>query len=211
MIYEESEGAAPPPEPQGESVEPSVDEPMTYRLDSRSILLAVTVPENARLYVNDAETKSTGAFRRFVSRGLRPGATYTYTLRAEVDRNGETLSDVKTIKVTGGKATRIAFAFDNQTDEQVAEKPVVTTLTLNVPAEAKVFLAGQPTKSDGQVREFSTTRLTSEGQWADYPVRVELDRNGETLVRTASVSLKAGEKRELTIDFDVEKVARAEN
>jgi len=210
VILEESDEAVEPETPalpEG----PDADEGAAYRIDSRSVLLSVTVPENASLFVNDAKTRSTGAFRRFVSRGLQPGASYTYTVRAEIDRNGKTLTDEKTIKVTGGTAARVAFNFDeSQSDEQVAEKPLVTSLTLNVPAEAKVFLAGQPTKSYGPVREFSTTRLTSSSQWADYPVRVEIQRDGETLVRTAQVSLKAGEKRKLTIDFDVEKVARAE-
>ena len=39
---------------------------------------------------------------------------------------------------------------------------------------------------------------------------VEIERDGKTLVRTANVSLRAGEQREMTFDFDVQKIARAE-
>jgi uncharacterized protein (TIGR03000 family) len=77
-----------------------------------------------------------------------------------------------------------------------------------VPADAKVYLAGQQTSSTGPVREFATSKLTAGDQWADYVVRVEIDRNGRTLTKEQTVSIGAGETRQLSIDFDAPEVAR---
>ena len=69
-------------------------------------------------------------------------------------------------------------------------------------------LAGRETKASGPVREFSTTKLVSAGQWADYPVRVEIERDGETVVQQRTITLVAGETLEETFDFDALQVAQ---
>jgi uncharacterized protein (TIGR03000 family) len=57
------------------------------------------------------------------------------------------------------------------------------------------------------VREFSTTRLPSGSEWATYAIRAVVDRDGHQDVREQTVSLRAGETRELSIDFDAPQVA----
>ena len=61
-----------------------------------------------------------------------------------------------------------------------------------------------------EVRQFSTTRLPSGAKWSDYTVRVESEVNGELQTREQTVSLKAGESRDLTIDFSAAQVASKE-
>lgn len=181
------------------------------QIDSRSMMLTVEVPADARVYVNGRETRSTGTIRRYISRGLDPSASYTYEVRAEVERDGELQSDVQIVQVGAGQVTGLAFQFDTSAEERVATQPVKTSLILHVPADAKVFLAGRETKSTGPVREFATTQLAEGGEWTEYPVRVELDRDGEVLTREVSISLAAGESREVQVDFDAPQVARVES
>lgn len=190
---------------------PPANGDMTYNLDHNSMMLSVTVPADAKVFVNDRLTSSTGSVRRFVSRGLDPNATYTYEVRAEVTRNGKTETDTKTIKVGGGQVADLAFAFDRNEAEHVAQGPLKTSLILRVPNDAKVFLAGKETKSTGEVREFATTKLPNGGEWNDYSIRVELNRDGQTLSKETNVSLAAGEARSVMVDFDATEVAQAIN
>jgi uncharacterized protein (TIGR03000 family) len=85
----------------------------------------------------------------------------------------------------------------------VAATPVVKTkLTLRVPAEAKVTLAGVETKQAGEVREFATSRLTSGEVWKDYKIVVEMNRDGETVREERTIKLTGGQDQELAVDFD---------
>lgn len=91
-----------------------------------------------------------------------------------------------------------------------AQKPVVRTqLTLKVPAEAKVTLAGVETKQSGEVRQFSTTRLAAGQAWQNYQIVVELDREGQTLREERTVTLTGGRAQELSIGFADTTLAQA--
>ena len=50
-----------------------------------------------------------------------------------------------------------------------------------MPANAKVFLSGNESKSTGETREFVTTKLGAGQSWDDYTVRVELEQNGQKI------------------------------
>jgi uncharacterized protein (TIGR03000 family) len=85
----------------------------------------------------------------------------------------------------------------------IASAPAVKTrLTLHVPAESKVTLAGVETKQSGDVRQFATTKLASGQVWDGYKVVVELNRNGETLREERLIKLTGGKAQDLSIDFD---------
>lgn len=206
--------ATPPEGPtNGSTPPPADDDEMLFegarRLDPTSVMLSVVVPDDAKVFVNGLETTSTGERRRYISRGLAEGATYAYEIRVEVRRNGRTLDDTKLVRLQTGQVSHLEFAFNDTRDQENVAAAPVTTLTLNVPADAKVFLAGRETSSTGEVRQFSTTRLADGQQWASYPVRIEWEHDGQTLTREQTVSLEAGETRVLSFGFDVEQVARA--
>ena len=210
----------PPPPPAPETPAPAIDgaAPAPGELPpeapasgdqtrfSRSATLSVHVPADAKVFVNGLATKSTGAERRYVSSGLQAGYSYTYEVRAELVRDGQPVSETKVIKLQAGGAADVDFDLNGQ--EEVAEQPVSTSLTLHVPADAKVFLSGNETKSYGETRRFSTTKLIAGQEWQDYVVRVELSREGQTLSKEETVSLKAGDTRELTVSFDAPQVAQ---
>jgi uncharacterized protein (TIGR03000 family) len=180
---------------------PAAPAPGTSTSNIRSDgLLAVTVPEEARIFVNGQPTTSTGSSRQYVSRDLRPGFNYSYEVRAEIERDGRTVEQVKKVDIRAGETARVAFDFP-------ASESVETSLTLHVPADAKVFLAGNPTKAGGETRIFRTTGLTGSKAWDDYTVRVELERGGRTVMKEETISLRAGQSQELRFDFDGDKIA----
>jgi len=90
----------------------------------------------------------------------------------------------------------------------VESAPVVkTSLTLHVPADAKVTLAGVDTKQTGETRQFATTRLAAGQNWGDYKVIAEVEKNGQKLREERTISLTGGKSQELTINFDSTHVA----
>ena len=162
--------------------------------------LAVEVPDDAKIFVNGMATTSTGAARQYVSRDLQTGFNYTYEVKAEVVRDGKTVEQVKTINLRAGQTAELAFDFP-------AANAVETALTVNVPADAKVYLAGNLTKASGEKRVFRTTGLASGKAWDSYVVRVEFEQDGQTVTQEKTIALKAGDSQELTFPSEVEKVA----
>ena len=157
-------------------------------------VLTVNVPADAKVFVNGNQTSSAGARRHYVSRGLQGGYKYAYEVRAEVVRDGRTIEETKTIELRAGENSRLAFDF--------AAEDLTTTLTLKVPENATVTLAGAETTSTGPVRIFSTTQLQSGQAWSDYVVRVAWNEDGDTVVKEETLTLNAGETRTLEFGAD---------
>jgi len=195
-----------PPTPSEDASHPAYSRTLT------SVSFSVKVPNDATVYVNGKRTTSTGELRRYVSRGLTAGRSYTFNVRAEYEQNGEVVSRTKVLRLRPGQQEQLAFDFE-ESPEQVASEPVQTKLTLNVPEAAEVFLAGHQTESTGPVREFSTTKLAAGTTWDDYRIRVELEQDGKRMVEEKTIVLSAGDAKELTFAFGGEataKVARLE-
>jgi uncharacterized protein (TIGR03000 family) len=85
---------------------------------------------------------------------------------------------------------------------------VKTRLTLRVPAEAKVTLAGVSTKQSGEVRQYSTTNLQAGQVWDDYKVVVEMEKDGQVLREERTISLTGGKAQELEVSFDSSQLAQ---
>jgi len=155
-------------------------------------VLELEVPENARVFVNGKETTSTGVQRRFVSRGLQRGFTYTYEIKVEDEVDGEMVTETKTVRVTSGQESKLAFEL---------KRDFETVLTLNVPMGAEVYLGGNRTKATGNVRIYRTKSLKKGDAWRDYQIRVVLESEGEPKVLEQTITMDAGEKKSLTFDF----------
>jgi len=167
-----------------------------------SAFLAVNVPNDANVTVNGLATRSTGESRRYVSRNLTPGFNYTYEVTATTDVNGRAVSQTKTVQLRAGEEVAVNF-------DLLAAADVETALTLHVPADAQVYLDGTATNGKGSVRTFRTTRLEDGQSWSDYVVRVTIVRDGEEMTKEETISLNAGDQKELTFQFDVDKIASA--
>jgi uncharacterized protein (TIGR03000 family) len=101
------------------------------------------------------------------------------------------------------------YASNRITYGAVASAPAVkTSLTIHVPADAKISLAGVDTKQSGEARQFATTRLAAGQTWDNYKVVVEMEKNGRTMHEERTIKLIGGEAQELSINFDSTSVAK---
>jgi len=71
--------------------------------------LTVSVPAEAKVFVNGRATTSTGELRQFASAGLTKDATYRYRVRAEFLRDGMPISEERTVSMTAGQSGSLAF------------------------------------------------------------------------------------------------------
>jgi uncharacterized protein (TIGR03000 family) len=69
----------------------------------------VTLPADARLTVDGTATTSTSGLRRFVTPPLRPGKKYSYTFKAEVVRQGHTITVARKVPVEAGRQTAVSL------------------------------------------------------------------------------------------------------
>lgn len=69
----------------------------------------VSLPADATLTIDGHATTSTSAQRTFVSPELEAGKDFTYTLKAEMVREGKTVTESKTIVVRAGETTEVSF------------------------------------------------------------------------------------------------------
>ncbi len=161
-------------------------------VDADQIQLNVVLPEAATVFVNGNRTKSTGAVRRFVSKDLEAGQSYRFEVRAEREVNGRTVTEQKTIVLVPGSSESIEFALEEKS------KAAETVLTLNVPQDAKVVLAGNGTKSVGETRTYRSQELTPGQVWDDYKIIVTW--NGQ--VKEKTIRLIGGDEMVVSFNFD---------
>lgn len=169
----------------------------------QSVQLAVSVPTDAKIFVNDNPTTSTGAVRQFVSHGLVAGKEYRFKIRAELaSASGETLTEEKDVVVNAGSIKHIDFAFADHADAAIE-----TAVTLNVPEGAEVRLAGSNTSIAGEARTYRTSRMKLGEVWDNY--EIEVTHEGRT--KRQSIRLIAGDRLEMTFDFnaDASRIAMA--
>jgi uncharacterized protein (TIGR03000 family) len=82
---------------------------------ARPATLVVTLPADARLTVDNTPTRLTSARRVFNSPPLQPGRSYRYTLKAEIVRDGQTLTTTRDVNVRAGQETDVNLEFQPAT------------------------------------------------------------------------------------------------
>lgn len=158
-----------------------------------AVYLTVNVPSAAKVFVNDKLTTSTGSVRQFVSRGLVAGKSYKFDVRAELmTADGQVVTEHKTMVVGAGADEQVQFAFAE------TKSNIQTSLTLNVPENSRVTLAGNSTKAVGSQRVFQSSHLKLGEAWDDYVVEVEHDGK----IKRQAIRLIGGDQLALTFDFD---------
>ncbi len=185
------------------NAEPDAAQPDAVTTTTGNTSIKVTLPADAKVFVNDAPTTSTGAERSYVSRGLRTGMTYSYNIRVEyLGEDGKTKEDSKLVKLSAGETVSLTFGqADDAMAEAEADEPVETEVKIEVPEDARVFLSGSPTQQTGRLRTYSSTQLAAGQRWEGYTVRVEVDRDGQTLVREKKLTVEGGGSYELAFNF----------
>ena len=75
--------------------------------------LTVKVPESAKLWVDDVYCPITSSERSFNTPTLEPGRQYFYTLRLEVEKDGDVVTESRRVFVAAGQ--RISVDFNSPT------------------------------------------------------------------------------------------------
>jgi len=165
------------------SLRPRSRRPVLTQAGIGEAVLGLSVPEDAKVYINGKLTTTPGTLREYVSRKLKSGKSYSYQVKAVVERDGKVLVRSKLVRIETGTSQLVEFDFI---------RPQVTKLVLKVPANAEVLLDGQETKASGKVRVFTTGKLTNEQSWDDYQVEVRYQVAGEQVIRKQTLTLTAG-------------------
>jgi uncharacterized protein (TIGR03000 family) len=71
--------------------------------------ITVSLPADAKLFVDDAATTSTSETRTFTSPELNAGKDYHYTIKAEIVRQGQKLTASERVTVRAGEETKVSF------------------------------------------------------------------------------------------------------
>jgi uncharacterized protein (TIGR03000 family) len=173
----------------------ATDSTRTETVPADGALLVVEVPAAAKIFVNGVATSSQGSVRRYLSRGLVADKQYEFVVRMAIDRDGTTAEETKVVALAAGGRSTVSFV-----EAAAAATPVKTSLTLHVPADAKVWLAGSATASTGAVRQFETASLKAGQSWQGYEIRVATVVDGRERTVSKTIDLAAGAAVELTLD-----------
>ena len=73
-------------------------------------LINVRLPEEAKLFVDGVLCPLTSSERSFDTPPLERGKSFSYTLKAEIIRDGKTVSETKRIAVEAGRTVSVEFA-----------------------------------------------------------------------------------------------------
>jgi len=71
--------------------------------------IRVSLPPDAKLFVEDILTNSTSNSRQFVSPPLEPGKVFYYTLKGQMVRNGQALTTTQRVPVRAGQETEVSL------------------------------------------------------------------------------------------------------
>jgi uncharacterized protein (TIGR03000 family) len=87
---------------------PAVTGPV--RLTDTDVLLSIRVPPDAIVQINGTKTTQNGPRREFMSSGLTPGRTYTFSIRAQwTGPDGHAMEREQRLAVQGGERRTIDF------------------------------------------------------------------------------------------------------
>ncbi len=175
--------------------------PLSQRAASGNIELKLNVPEDARVTINDRLTSVEGSERAYVVRGGLLEDQYPFVVRAEIERNGQTITETKQVNLRGGQVSLLTFDLDAESTQLASiDEPVNTTVRLRVPEAAKVYLAGYEMKQQGEIRVFETTQLRAGEELENYTVRVTMG-DGDAESREKQLTLVGGQTQEVEFDF----------
>jgi len=87
--------------------------------------IVVHLPAAATLTIDGQSTQSTSGTRTFTSPPLEAGKTYTYTLRAEMNRDGRIQNVKRTVDVQAGRRSEVTLNFANadRDEDQLDNRP----------------------------------------------------------------------------------------
>jgi uncharacterized protein (TIGR03000 family) len=177
------------------------EKPAKPEQTSERARVLVQLPEGAKLSVDGQPIQLTSGQRSFVTPPLDRGRDYSYTLRGEVVRNGETVTQTQRVVFRAGEVARVRF------DELSEDRPAPARVVVKLPGDAKLYVDGTLIPLTSATRSFETPKLQP-NQLYYYTVKAEVVRDGKTRSDSKRVVLEAG--KQASVDFgDLEVVQAA--
>jgi uncharacterized protein (TIGR03000 family) len=82
---------------------------VTPAIPTDRAVLTVRVPTEATVWIQDAQSKQTGAERTFVSPPLEAGREYAYTVKAQWKAGDKEIAQTQTVNVRAGNRGALVF------------------------------------------------------------------------------------------------------
>jgi uncharacterized protein (TIGR03000 family) len=101
---------------------PGTDKPKEEVRVPTPATIVVELPSDAKLTIDNGATAATSTVRTFVTPELTPAKTFSYVLKAQIVRDGQTLTAEQKINVEAGVETRVNLGMDKFTALTVAAK-----------------------------------------------------------------------------------------
>jgi uncharacterized protein (TIGR03000 family) len=158
--------------------------------------VVVTLPADAKLFVEGKLIDQTGPIRAFRTPELQPtpaGQSYEYTMSIEVVRNGRTFKPEEKVRVEAGKVARVNFAEPGPGSGNTAQ------IRVRMPADAVLTIDGRSWSATEGQAIIRTPELRA-GQDHFYQLKIEVVRRNERHTMTRDVAFRAGQ--ELQVEFE---------
>jgi uncharacterized protein (TIGR03000 family) len=107
-------GKAPADEDEEDQEEEEAPRPKVKVREAAPCTIKLSVPAQARVYVDGELTRSTSARRTFVTPPLAPGRTFSYKVKVEFERDGEKVAIKRTVKVSAGATAQLTVDPDDE-------------------------------------------------------------------------------------------------
>jgi len=171
----------------------------TSSATSNAATVVVKAAKEVKILVNGQETTRRSDEDSYQSPALEAGQTYSYEVKAELVKDGKTLSKTKTITVRAGRETVVDFSDLGSESKAVAEAAEeAASVTVIAPEGTKVLVNDVAFTISGK-RTFDTPKL-QKGQKYFYTVKAEVVRDGKNMTETRRVDVEAG--KSATVDFN---------
>jgi len=176
---------------------PSLPPPQQAASFSQATVV-VTAPLDAAVLANGQSIEHTKTEQVFNTPDLDPAKTYVYEFRAEVVRDGKTVTLNRRVTVKAGQRSRADFS-------ELSKDDAPARVTIKAPADAKVTV--DDVEVPATSRTFKTPTLEN-GRTYYYTVKAEMVRGGKAVRDSKRVLLEAG--KDVSVEFKEPGVATAE-
>ena len=166
-----------------------------------AVTIDLHLPANARVTINGYSTRQSGLHRRFTSKIPAGSQTSSFSIEASIIRDGQQIRQTRTVSLRPGQSTSLSM-------DLLGSGITTTSLTLQVPAGARVVLQGQETSMHGETRVFHTRSLSPGQTWKGYMVEVQHQQDGKTISSRQAIDLVGGQSYQLTIPASPPAIAR---
>jgi uncharacterized protein (TIGR03000 family) len=163
---------------------------------NRPATVVVKADKEVKIKVNGQATPRRSNEDSYQSPALIPGRSYSYTVVAEVTREGKTQTETKEILVSAGRSTVVDFSTLGTTAKAETEM-APASVTVVLPANAKLTVNDVIVNAAGK-QTFQTPKL-EKGKSYFYTVKAEVVRNGKPVTETRRIDVTAG--KTVTVDF----------